>query len=101
MMSIDGYEADNLLGTKSLDTHGPLQSSISNLFRFFSKMKQDHKEGSSQIEDTPPVTTADGRLGDGRKSSYAKAKHNVHTGHVHYLDSAIVTNIVEQEVSPF
>ena len=91
------------------NVRGLLQSSISNLFNFFSKTKQDHKEGTLQ-NDTPTVATSttDARLGDGRKSRYtsSKGKQNVHTGTSSSLaqghgnlDSASVTHIGE-EVSP-
>ena len=94
----------------------PLQSRITNMFRFFSKTKQDQKEEGSSQNDTPTantstVTTTVAKLGgDGHKSGYttSKGKQNVHTigtsssltqsDHSN-LDSASVTRIGEK-VSP-
>ena len=94
----------------------PLQSRITNMFRFFSKTKQDQKEEGSSQNDTPTantstVTTTVAKLGvDGHKSGYttSKGKQNVHTigtsssltqsDHSN-LDSASVTHIGEK-VSP-
>ena len=90
----------------------PLQSRITNMFRFFSKTKQDQKEEGSSQNDTPTAATSTVTKlgGDGHKSGYttSKGKQNVHTigtsssltqsDHSN-LDSASVTHIGEK-VSP-